>query len=218
MEGEKLEEIKCSLCGSNKTKSAGFINLSEAQQDIFSVKKLTVVQCRKCGLIYTNPQPSKDVLKEFYDIKYNGANIRSIEEILANKSSMLCAGAYVTYDLRFCKWLLHEINHLSKRKGKMLDIGCGQGRFIKFAKDNGWKVFGQEFSDEAAKYAKDKFGLKVQEGGLIDLNFPNDYFDAVIMLNVIEHFTNPILYLNEAHKILKGGITLFKHSKCNFSE
>jgi ubiquinone/menaquinone biosynthesis C-methylase UbiE/predicted nucleic-acid-binding Zn-ribbon protein len=200
---KKLEEIKCDLCGNNNSKLVGFVNIPDEKQHIFSVKKLKIVQCKKCGLVYTNPRPSKHVLKEYYDMIYSKYNTRNIqEEILVDKRLICCAGD-VTCDPRFCKRLLKDINHLANEKGKMLDVGCGLGRFIKFAQDNGWQVFGQEFSDESVKSIQNKYKLNVQTGDLRDLNFPKDYFEVVIMLNVIEHLADPFEYLDEIYRILK---------------
>ena len=208
--GGKLEEIECNLCGSSNTRPVGLVALSEDQQHILSLQELTLVQCEKCGLAYTDPRPSERVLEELYDVGYRDLAERNIEkEVLVDRRLTYCGGGYVTYDLAFCERTLRDLTRLVKAKGKMLDVGCGEGRFIKFARDNGWEVLGQEFSHEAAKRAQRRFKLDVKAGDLRELGFPRDYFDVVIMLNVIEHLADPLGYLNEINRILKRGGVLY---------
>ncbi len=70
-----------------------------------------------------------------------------------------------------------------------LDIGCGDGYFIKRSRcRNCWGL--------DLLYG-DKFGSK--------LNFPNDFFDYVTMLAVIEHLPHPGTAFREVHRILKPG-------------
>ena len=45
------------------------------------------------------------------------------------------------------------------RAGTVLDIGCGPGFFLKFAK-KGWQVNGIDSSESAVAYAKKKLKLK----------------------------------------------------------
>jgi SAM-dependent methyltransferase len=72
---------------------------------------------------------------------------------------------------------------------RLLDIGCGDGFFIK--RNN----------------CKERYGLdKLLGDEIVDtLNFPNEYFDYVTMLAVIEHIEKPELIISEIHRVLKPG-------------
>lgn len=203
----ELVDVKCNLCDNNITKSIGFVKLTKDNQDLFSSERLNVVQCKKCGLVYTNPRPSELVLNTYYNKNY--CILKDKNEILKNKCNLCCGGGYVTYDLRYCKRLLSEMSKLIVEKGKMLDVGCGEGRFLKIAHDNGWQVYGQEISDEVVNSIQTKYNLNVRAGKLKDLNFPDNYFNIVIMLNVIEHLTDPSEYLREIYRIMKKDAVVY---------
>lgn len=200
----KLVDVKCNLCENNIAKPVGFVKLTKDHQILFSSERLEIVQCVKCGLVYTNPRPSEHALKECYNKNYSILNSINLDEILNNKCNLCCGGGYVTYDLRYCKSLLKDISKLIIEKGKILDVGCGEGRFIKIAQDNGWQVYGQEISDEVANSIKNKYNLNVKAGNLKELNYPDNYFDVILMLNVIEHLTDPLEYLREIYRIMKN--------------
>ncbi|MGH8004590.1 MAG: class I SAM-dependent methyltransferase, partial [Limisphaerales bacterium] len=98
--------------------------------------------------------------------------------------------------------LFQRIEELTQ-KGKILDIGSSAGFFLAEAKSRGWDVTGIEFSSWSKKYAEEKFGLTVHSQPLEKLNWKPESFDAITMLDVIEHLTDPRQVLAEARKILK---------------
>ncbi|MBW2341104.1 MAG: class I SAM-dependent methyltransferase [Deltaproteobacteria bacterium] len=90
-----------------------------------------------------------------------------------------------------------------RHKGKLLDVGCGDGAFLLLAEKSGWEISGTELSRYAAKYASDKSGIKIFCGELFDAQYPTYAFDVVTMWHVLEHVTDPTRYLTEIHRILK---------------
>lgn len=98
--------------------------------------------------------------------------------------------------------VLESIERLAT-KGKILDIGSSAGFFLAEAKCRGWETTGIEFSSWSKRYAEEHFGLTVYDQPLEKLNWPKENFDAVTMLDVIEHLTEPWKILSEIKKILK---------------
>jgi len=92
-----------------------------------------------------------------------------------------------------------------QNKGKLLDVGCGNGYFLAKMRELGWKVVGVEPDGQAVKVAKEHFGFDVYEGSLEEVGFPNDTFDAITMNHVIKHVPNPLSTLKECQRILKKG-------------
>jgi len=88
--------------------------------------------------------------------------------------------------------------------GKLLDIGCGTGSFLASMKRSGWGAYGVELSPVACEYAERNEGLNVFNGTVEDASFPNDFFDAVTMLQVLEHTQDPAGTLREVYRILKA--------------
>lgn len=69
-----------------------------------------------------------------------------------------------------------------KKGDKVLDVGCGSGRDSIFLAEQGFEVWGIDFSEEAIRKAelkcnKDNLHFSVQDACL--LNFENDFFDAI---------------------------------------
>lgn len=70
-----------------------------------------------------------------------------------------------------------------------LDVGCGTGKLLRKLLDNGYEGKGIEVSDAALEKYLDDFVSEgiVKEGGAENIPFPENNFDAVICLDVMEH-------------------------------
>lgn len=94
----------------------------------------------------------------------------------------------------------------SLKPGRILDIGCGLGFLLSGLKD-GWEKHGVEVSRFAARHAGE-LGT-VFCGELHEAQYPDEYFDVIVMHHVIEHLEDPISTILEVRRILKpGGILL----------
>jgi len=96
-----------------------------------------------------------------------------------------------------CLWL--DIN----KKGRLLDVGCGNGLFPAYMKEFGWAVYGIDPDSRAADFARNHFGIEVTVGNLRKGMFPENSFDAVTMNHVIEHVHDPVETIEEAWRVLK---------------
>ncbi len=100
--------------------------------------------------------------------------------------------------------------------GKALDIGCGTGNYIRILREFGWNVYGVEPSEKAAKIGKEKFGLDIRTGTLLDHKFPENDFHFITMNHVLEHLYNPVEVLSEAKRILRpDGMILIRTPNIN---
>ncbi len=92
-----------------------------------------------------------------------------------------------------------------KGKGKLVDVGCGIGRYGLKLKKMGFSVYGIDVNKEALKVCKKK-GLNVKYSDVqAKIDFPNNYFDVAWCTEVIEHLKKPKKALDEIHRILKKG-------------
>jgi 2-polyprenyl-3-methyl-5-hydroxy-6-metoxy-1,4-benzoquinol methylase len=89
--------------------------------------------------------------------------------------------------------------------GKILDVGCGDGRFLSRMHARGWTVDGIDFDAQAIATVKQKYGLHLRHGNLLKAGLEANSFDAVTMSHVVEHLPDPIAFVNEIHRILKPG-------------
>jgi len=90
-------------------------------------------------------------------------------------------------------------------KGKLLDVGCGGGRFLQRMKKRGWVVEGIDFDEQATKKVTSKYGIKTYVGDLITCALPANTYDAITLSQAIEHLYNPKETLAECLRILKPG-------------
>ena len=88
--------------------------------------------------------------------------------------------------------------------GKLLDVGCGSGRFLKQMERHGWVGQGVEF-DQAGVEAARKIGLEVYHGKVEAGGFPQASFETVSLNHVIEHLTDPVATLKTLHGLLAPG-------------
>lgn len=88
--------------------------------------------------------------------------------------------------------------------GKVLDVGCGNGRFLTTMRSLGWEVQGVEFS-EAGVAAARMSGLSVHHGDLSSADFPEASFDLITARHVIEHIPEPHAFMAELVRVLKPG-------------
>ena len=177
-----LSEVKCNLCKSKDSKPIVTLNKFKMP--------LCVVKCRRCGLMYQNPQLDFENMKSFYSQDYYTGE------------------GDVSYTTDFNKYKAVSIERLRiiekmRSPGKLLDIGCHSGIFLEAAKERGWDSWGIDVSPFIVEKAKQR-GLNVTLGELQDIKFESLSFDVVTMYEVIEHLFSPLETLQEIHRILKG--------------
>jgi len=167
---------------------------------LFSASGHRVVRCDDCGLVFFNPQPSDDELARIYDANYflgseNEAGRKAVSE-LKQATAML----YLSEIRRY-----HGFE-----KGHLLEVGCGDGDFLVSAEADGWQVTGVEFSPDACKIAQQRLkNGKVSCGELQQAVLASGQFDLCVVSDVIEHVRSPLDFLQEIHRLLKPGGTLF---------
>ena len=116
-----------------------------------------------------------------------------------------------------CIWPLRSlvINHmrhlprrLPKTGGSLLDVGCGNGDFLRLAQAAGWDVQGVDFDPLAVEAAR-KHKLDVRHGGLEQVQERKGSYDWITCSHVIEHVHDPVQWLSDMHALLRPGGTLW---------
>lgn len=149
---------------------------------------LNFVECNDCGLIFTNPMPSIDIVIE-------GNRALNIHHVSRGTFSKYRAG----------KELALYLNSI-KKKGLMLDVGCAEGFSLLAVEENSdWKAEGIDIIESVVEFASKRFGVKIHLGTLETLNNAVEKYDFIQMINVIEHVQHPLKFLHNAHKLLKRG-------------
>jgi 2-polyprenyl-3-methyl-5-hydroxy-6-metoxy-1,4-benzoquinol methylase len=184
----------CILCGASCQPV-----LANLYDDRFGAPGLfDIIKCQLCGLEQTVPQPSETQLKELYEQFYNfGGEANTTytkirERFLASPLYRL----WLTWD--------GDISfHLRQGTGRLLDIGCNEGRTLSLYAHNGFQVEGLELNEVAAAAARQR-GFKVFTVPL-ELFDSETPYDIVVLSNVLEHAMDPLDMLRHVRRLLRPG-------------
>ncbi len=153
---------------------------------------LTLCECRGCGMQFLDKiaYDMKDVHDSYWDMM-----ARNMGDDYSHYDDT--PGHYA---------LLHRLAGY-KKTGKLLEIGCGSGKFLQVAREMGWNVTGVEISQKAAEIAVSRFQLNILNGSLEQVRerLSPSQFDAVVMWGVIEHLKEPLATLHIARQLLRSG-------------
>lgn len=88
--------------------------------------------------------------------------------------------------------------------GKVLDIGCENGRLLHLFKNAGWSTKGLELSPFLAQSIKDTLDIEVETANFLE-HHPADEgtYDLVILRHVLEHLPDPIKAMTKIYAYLK---------------
>jgi 2-polyprenyl-3-methyl-5-hydroxy-6-metoxy-1,4-benzoquinol methylase len=152
-------------------------------------------ECGGCGLIYSSPIFDEATVRHIYD-NYSEANVAS-EEVDNVRRTMLgyyrLAAPYLT------------------RKQRILDIGCDIGLFLDVARAEGFsELHGLEPVTVARAAARQRLPDAVISAAFYeDADFPADFFDAIVLIHVLDHLARPEQHLRRMWRHLApGGIAL----------
>lgn len=164
----------------------------------FIEKKHPAVICKECGLIFLNPQHSpKD-----YATYYSGLNVKAFDEkqileVMKNPTN-------TRTEIR--DFLLKHIDILEfSGKPKLLDVGCGKGIFLHLMRQEGFDVEGLDPGSAETDFIERELDIRVHNGIFNDHTIPDESYDVVSAMGVVEHVNDPKEFLDVLWKLLKPG-------------
>ena len=200
-----MERVRCNLCGADDADVRYPSTIERGREGDWHAFRCThsgygrhppIVQCRECGLVYTNPRPNDDDIVETYQTVEDPLYIEERE------------GRVLTFE--------HHLKPLERLTGPpdgrpLLDVGAYTGVFVEIAAQHGWDAWGVEPSSWAVERAQAR-GLHIVPGTLDTADLPEAYFDVVTLWDVIEHVTDPRGTIQQAHQLLRPGGLLVVHT------
>jgi len=177
---QRRQVTQCLCCGSSQ------------RDELFQHDGYHLQRCKKCHLAYLSDPPTDEELQRFYSFASNyhsdfATSPQAREEFIKR------GGCYLTYLSRYA------------RSGRLLDVGCSAGFFMKVARDQGWDVSGLEYSSDSAQLGRDLYDFNIQIGALSSHHYQPNSFDAVTLWDVIEHLPDPLESLRQALELLVPG-------------
>lgn len=154
-----------------------------------------MVECSGCRLLRLQPWPDAGELQRYYPETY----WFSTEETPVGEM-----------EERYRRIVLRDhVNFVSRAAaaadGPVLDVGCGGALFGRLLAERGYRVFGLDYSRQAAQVAWKQNRVPAVTGLFPDSPFRPASFAAVTMFHVLEHLYDPGAYLQAAWKLLKPG-------------
>lgn len=191
-----MEYINCILCDEDNSEK---ILTAEDLRYNTSGEKFNLIRCRRCGLTYINPRPTKDEIKKYYPSRYK------TRKILKNP---------VLIEKRLKQYRRKRISLFFKNpwyidlpiETTVLDVGCGAGDLLLLLKERGCNAYGIDVDEITCTYLSETMNLNVINCDIDNgTSFQAGFFDLVIMRHSLEHLHNPVNVLHEVRRIMKPG-------------
>ena len=186
------ELARCLICGTATVRSV--VGLFDTRFGIAG--SVAVRSCARCDLEQICPLPGPDHLKHLYERFYNFSGERGTL-YTALRERFFSSPLYRLW-IRFDG----DVSFHSRRgSGRLLDIGCNEGRTLKNYARNGFIAEGTELNENAAALAR-AAGFRVFTGRLENFA-PAEMFDISVLSNVLEHALDPKAMLESVRCLLK---------------
>ena len=221
-----LEDVsECPVCGDPRRRE----ERADLHDESFAAAPGTwrLQRCLGCQALYLGPRPDRATLHLAYRNYYTHATPpqtaagflartrRALSNgyrnrvFATNLQPSLGAGAVVMP--LFASRAAHirredrGLGRAATNGGRVLDVGCGNGGFLAWARELGWQCYGVEIDAAAAAVVRD-LGIAVLGSELRELGAEHlASFDAVTLSHVIEHVYDPVETLRQCWRLLKPG-------------
>jgi len=213
----QLEEVPCDHCGSARAD----VLLGGRDRAHGLPGEFNVVVCADCGLARTNPRPTLASLAAAYPQEYPQHQAADLQ--VGRPRGMLRwalvnvrhyplgpkAGAAVRFLMRPAaaaalagRRALGYVDY--EGQGRLLDFGCGVGRYVARMAASGWRAEGVDSSAQAVRLGR-QAGLALHEGTIPGLDLPPGSFDVVTLWQALEHVPSPKATLEAVARLLVPG-------------
>jgi len=191
-----MVDIICALCAKKqqiKILYPATFKKKGISNKVYSARRLPdrihyrILKCERCGLVFSSPIFPVKKLSKFY------------KESLCNYKDQ------IPYLIKTYFKIVKEIKKDLPKDPKVLEVGCGNGFFLKALVDLGFtkNVFGIEPSSrmvsEADSVVKSKIKVNIFKSNL----FPKNNFDLILCFHTLDHIFDPNEFVNGAYSMLR---------------
>src|SRR4051794_39819396 len=168
---------------------------SPNQHAYLKVDRYQIVECERCRFLFVSPPPTEQELTDFYQqpAYYKGGAF-GYNDYFAQRQR----------HEQLARRRLARIEQLRPGRGRILDVGCAAGFFLKVAQDRGWDVRGVELSEAMVEYASRLLGQPIARR-VTALDAMPTSFDAITLWEYIEHIPDPRDEVRRLVELLKPG-------------
>ncbi|KPK96606.1 MAG: hypothetical protein AMJ95_13260 [Omnitrophica WOR_2 bacterium SM23_72] len=182
----KTEEVPCPIC-----EGQAFETLAE--KDRFGLP-LSVVICRDCGLIQSNPRMDQASYNKLYSQEYN---MLTHGEEKPTKEFFFDRYFFGQKIYRYLK----EFFSKNCKDMFVLEVGCSSGGILAYFRDKGCQVLGLDIGEEYVRFGRENYNLDLRTGTFLSCPLERKP-DIIIMSHVLEHLLRPQEELNFVKSLL----------------
>ena len=176
-------------CGYCKVKNSEVLYPTD---DIFG-NSYNINRCLSCKAYFLAPYPDYELLAKAYGDDYYGEGKEKFDESWIER----------LLD-RFRNRRANLVKKYIPKTGKVLDIGCGNGRFLGLLNKTGtYEIYGLEMEGGSAERAVTVPNIELKIGALTASDYLSEYFDAITLFHVFEHLSEPKKYLEIISDIIR---------------
>lgn len=196
----------CDLCEAALASAVGVAGL----------EALPIVRCAHCGLVITSPRPTEATLGEWYPDDYYAhvprepgglwrfaGRVKAYKGRYPSDDGPFRRTAYRALTAALSPFILGHLPYMGPGR-RLLDVGCGTGAALQWAREHGWVCRGVEMDAAAVEIARSS-GLDVIRGSLETAGFEPASFDAISLTQVLEHAFSPTRTLRQCRTLLRAG-------------
>ena len=159
----------------------------------YTGQRLALARCESCGFSQPAALPTlPHYFARMYDQRWS-------EDWMAREF----ASGYK--DLIFRTVLRALARRLPPSRRTLLDLGAHVGRLLRLARDAGWTAEGVELNPQTAAFAAQATGLPVHQADARTLSAAGRRYDAVTLIDVLEHIPDPVSLLATARGLIGAG-------------
>lgn len=179
MKDKTLEAKRCPLCG----ESSALAGMGPAE--------LALLRCLGCLIVFLATNDAAAYVEQVQEEFFAEMDQGSWQRVLDSLNSRM---------------VLRRIRK-HKPRGRLLEIGIGNGNFIRAAQRSGYECMGVEASRGLVASFNRKSSIPVFVGYLEEFvaKNPAERFDVLIMNHVLEHIPDPLAALKSIRGLLKDG-------------
>ena len=190
---EFLSLGNCPICSSKEIVSLGYFHYSKptffSSNEICIDKEMELCKCQNCLSRFVSNPISEKMAVELYTSGSSEARWVS-----ARSQSFHSQAIFNLLSSRLTENI------------KLLDVGCGSGALLDFAKDKGVETYGVEYSESSCELLRKK-----EHTCFNSLDSVQGKFDIITAFDIVEHLYNIPHFLNQCYDLLSlsGALVIF---------